>query len=126
MSSKEVIRASLSISSCGFKFLFDFHFTFINDTLYSKSYSACRSDKRFDQMNIRCGPLLRQPRDRGACLEFFISQLHQILVGDCIDSVEDALNVLRIEETRDRGLPRKAAKDLTINSNTTIKRLTCE
>ncbi|RMT29645.1 hypothetical protein ALP50_04469, partial [Pseudomonas syringae pv. spinaceae] len=40
-----------------------------------------------------------------------------------IDPVADALNVLRIKEARDRGLSRKAAKDLIGISSTLMERL---
>lgn len=40
-----------------------------------------------------------------------------------IDPVTDALNVLRIKEARDRGLSRKAAKDLIGISSTLMERL---
>ncbi len=43
--------------------------------------------------------------------------------ADRIDPIADAMNVLRIKEARDRGLSRKAARDLIGISNTLMHRL---
>ncbi|RMR06599.1 hypothetical protein [Pseudomonas syringae group genomosp. 7] len=43
--------------------------------------------------------------------------------ADRIDPIADAMNVLRIKEARDRGLSRKAAKDLIGISSTLMERL---